>query len=92
MDRKEMSNGRLYLLAAFLAAVLCAYLFVLFDVQIVHHEEYADQAMRSIPRMEKVEASRGIITGRTENLLAPQEAVTRAECAMMLLRCAEILG
>ena len=64
MDRKEMSNGRLYLLAAFLAAVLCAYLFVLFDVQIVHHEEYADQAMRSIPRMEKVEASRGIITDR----------------------------
>lgn len=34
----------------------------------------------------------GILTGRTENQLAPQEAVTRAECAVMLMRCAEVTG
>ena len=34
----------------------------------------------------------GILTGRTENQLAPQEAVTRAECAVMLMRCAEAVG
>ena len=64
MDRKEMQNTRLYLLAAFLVVVLVYYLFVLYDVQIIHHDEYAAQAIRSIVRPEKVEASRGIITDR----------------------------
>ncbi len=64
MDRKEMQNTRLYLLAALLVLALIAYLFVLYDVQIIHHDEYAAQAIRSIVRPEKVEASRGIITDR----------------------------
>ena len=64
MDRKEMRNTRLYLLAVFLVLTLTAYLFVLYDVQVIHHEKYAAQAIRSIVRTEKVEASRGIITDR----------------------------
>lgn len=64
MDRKEMQNTRLYFLSAFLVLVLTAYLFVLYDVQVIHHDEYAAQAIRSIVRSEKVEASRGIITDR----------------------------
>lgn len=64
MDRKEMQNTRLYLLAAFLVLMLLAYLFVLYDVQIIHHEDYAALAVRSILRREKVEASRGILTDR----------------------------
>nr|WP_325211291.1 penicillin-binding transpeptidase domain-containing protein [uncultured Oscillibacter sp.] len=64
MDRKEMQNTRLYLLAAFLVLALTAYLFVLYDVQVIHYEKYAAQAVRSIVRPEKVEASRGIITDR----------------------------
>lgn len=69
IDRKEMSNIRLYLLAAFLTLVLLAYLFVLYDVQIIHHEVYAAQADHSILRSETVEASRGIITDRNGKLL-----------------------
>ncbi len=64
MDRKELQNTRLYMLAAFLALVLLTYLFVLYDIQVIHHDEYAAQAIRSIVRTEKVEASRGIITDR----------------------------
>ena len=64
MDRKEMQNTRLYLLALFLVLALTAYLFVLYDVQVIHHDDYAAQAVRSIVRAEKVEASRGIITDR----------------------------
>ena len=64
MDRKEMQNTRLYVLAALLTLVLVAYLFVLYDVQVIHHEDYAARAIRSIVRPEKVEASRGIITDR----------------------------
>lgn len=59
-----MQNTRLYLLAVFLVLALVAYLFVLYDVQVIHHDEYAAQAIRSIVRSEKVEASRGIITDR----------------------------
>ena len=69
MDRKEMQNTRLYLLAGFLVLVLAAYLFVLYDIQIIHHEKYAAQAVRSIVRPEKVEASRGIITDRNGKAL-----------------------
>lgn len=69
IDRREMQNARLYLLAVFLVLVLLAYLFVLYDVQIIHHEDYAAQADRSIVRAEKVEASRGIITDRNGKLL-----------------------
>ena len=64
MDRKEIQNTRLYLLAALLILALTAYLFVLYDVQVIHHDEYAAQAVRSIVRPEKVEASRGILTDR----------------------------
>jgi penicillin-binding protein 2 len=64
MDRKEMQNTRLYLLAAFLVLALVVYLFVLYDVQVIHYDDYAAQAIRSIVRREKVEASRGIITDR----------------------------
>lgn len=59
-----MQNTRLYLLAVFLILVLVAYLFVLYDVQVIHHDDYAAQAIRSIVRSEKVEASRGILTDR----------------------------
>lgn len=69
MDRKEMQNTRLYLLAAALVLVLAAYLFVLYDVQVIHHEKYAAQAIRSIVRPEKVEASRGIMTDRNGKTL-----------------------
>lgn len=64
MDRKEMQNARLYLLTAFLVLALITYFFVLYDVQIIHHDEYAAKAIRSIVRSEKVEASRGILTDR----------------------------
>ena len=64
MDRKEMQNTRLYLLTLLLVLVLAAYLFVLYDAQVIHHDDYAAQAIRSIVRTEKVEASRGIITDR----------------------------
>ena len=64
MDRKDMQNTRLYLLAFLLVLALAAYLFVLYDAQVIHYDEYAAQAIRSIVRTEKVEASRGIITDR----------------------------
>ena len=39
MDRKEMQNTRLYLLAFLLVLALAAYLFVLYDAQVIHYDE-----------------------------------------------------
>lgn len=69
MDQRESRNFRLYILGAFLAAVLLVYLGVLYSVQVVHHQEYATQSVRSIARSETVEASRGIITDRNGRTL-----------------------
>lgn len=64
MDQQESHNFRLYFLGASLTAVLLVYLGVLYSVQVVHHQDYATQSVRSIARTETVEASRGIITDR----------------------------
>jgi len=74
MDHKNTSNFRLYLLAAFLLAVLLVYLGVLYDIQVVHHEEYLAQSIHSIAREEKVEASRGIITDRSGRTLVSNDS------------------
>lgn len=69
MDRKEMQNTRLYFLLIFLFAMLFIYLGVLYDTQVIHYEDYAARAVRSIVRSEKVEASRGIMTDRNGRVL-----------------------
>lgn len=69
MDQRESRNFRLYFLAAALTAVLLVYTFVLYSIQVVHHQDYATQSVRSIARPETVEASRGIITDRNGRTL-----------------------
>ncbi len=64
MDHNETPIKRLYLLAAFLAAMLLLYLCVLFDTQVNHYDDYVAQSIHSITQPENVESSRGIITDR----------------------------
>lgn len=69
MDQRESHHLRLYLLGAFLVAVLLVYLAVLYGIQVTHHQEYAAASVRSIVRPEQVEASRGILTDRNGRVL-----------------------
>ena len=69
MDQHESRNFRLYFLGVLLAAVLLVYLGVLYNIQVVHHQDYATQSVHSIARPETVEASRGVITDRNGRLL-----------------------
>lgn len=69
MDQRESRNFRLYLLGAALVSILLVYTLVLYSVQVVHHQDYATQSVRSIARPETVEASRGVITDRNGRLL-----------------------
>ncbi|MBE6963316.1 MAG: penicillin-binding protein A [Ruminococcaceae bacterium] len=69
MDQNEHPRARLYLLAVFLIVILLAYLGVLFDTQVLHHEEYLARSLHSIASEETVEASRGLITDRNGRTL-----------------------
>ncbi len=69
MDHKSPQNNRLYMLAGFLAVVLAIYVGVLYNTQVIKYDEYQEKSIRSIARVEKVEASRGIITDRSGRTL-----------------------
>ncbi len=64
MDQKEITSRRLLLLLGFLLLVLTIYVGVLYKVQVLEHDHYLAQSVRTIAREEPVEASRGIITDR----------------------------
>ena len=72
---KDSRTSRLMALAGFLAVVLLIYLGVLYDTQVVHHEEYLAQSLHSIAEVEKIEASRGIITDRKGRPLVSNTSV-----------------
>ena len=69
MDLKERRNVRLYTLAVFLVLILLVYLGLLYNTQILNHDAYMAQSIRTIARSETVEASRGIITDRSGRVL-----------------------
>lgn len=69
MDLKERRNVRLYMLAVFLVLILLVYLGLLYNTQILNHDAYMAQSIRTIARSETVEASRGIITDRSGRVL-----------------------
>ena len=72
---KDSRTSRLMALLAMFAAVLLIYLGVLYDTQVVHHEEYLAQSLHSIAEVEEIEASRGIITDRKGRPLVSNTSV-----------------
>ena len=68
MDPKNQ-HIRLYALAGFLAVILLVYLGILFNTQVLDHEEYLAKSVHSIAKEETVSASRGIITDRSGRTL-----------------------
>lgn len=63
VDRTFLTR-RLYLLGAILGLVLCSYVGVLYQTQVIQGDAYREQSVRTIPVRERVEASRGVITDR----------------------------
>ena len=84
MDHKSSPNNskRLLALAGFLSAALVIYVGVLYNIQVNQHDYYLAKSIRTITRVETVEASRGVITDRSgrEQTKAPvpQAAFSRA--------------
>ena len=66
MDHKSPPNNhrRLLILIGLLAAALTVYVGVLYNIQVNQHDYYLAKSIRTITRVEKVEASRGVITDR----------------------------
>ena len=67
MDHKSSPNNskRLLALAGFLSAALVIYVGVLYNIQVNQHDYYLAKSIRTITRVETVEASRGVITDRS---------------------------
>ncbi len=65
----KQHRRRVAVLLLFLGAVLLSYFAVMFNIQIVHGEEYRRRSASQIVRPTTVEASRGNITDRNGNLM-----------------------
>ena len=65
----KLPQTRLYALGGFLAVILLVYIGILFDTQVLDHEEYLAKSVHSIAKEEAVSASRGIITDRSGRTL-----------------------
>ncbi|MBQ6986533.1 MAG: penicillin-binding protein A, partial [Oscillibacter sp.] len=63
-NESPVRMGRLFLLGGGIATVMLLFFGVLYNTQIIHHEEYLSQSTRSIVRTETIKASRGIVTDR----------------------------
>ena len=74
MNQLPSQLTRFRVMAAMALAVLAIYLVVLFNTQVVHHEEYLAKSIQTITRMENVEASRGIITDRSGRTLVTNQS------------------
>ena len=72
---KDSRTPRLLVLAGFLAAVLLAYLGVLYNTQVLQHEDYLARSLHSIAKEETIDASRGIITDRKGRTLVSNDSV-----------------
>lgn len=74
MNQRPSQLTRFRVMAAMALAVLAIYLVVLFNTQVVHHEEYLAKSIQTITRMENVEVSRGIITDRSGRTLVTNQS------------------
>lgn len=89
MNQRPSQLTRFRVMAAMALAVLAIYLVVLFNTQVVHHEEYLAKSIQTITRMENVEASRGIITDRSGRTLVTNQSTYSLTFDASLLKPSE---
>ena len=73
MNQQPTQFNRFRVMSALALAVLGVYLVVLFNIQVVHHDDYLAQSTQAIARVENVKASRGIITDRSGRTLVSNQ-------------------
>ena len=89
MNQRPTQITRFHIIAALSLALLCVYLAVLFNIQVVHHEDYLAQSIQTITRVENVKASRGIITDRSGRTLVSNQYTYSLTFDPTLLRSGE---
>ena len=73
MNQRPTQFTRFHVMSALALAALGVYLVVLFNIQVVHHEDYLALSNQTITRVENVTASRGIITDRSGQTLVSNQ-------------------
>lgn len=68
-DTPKTPRHRIWILLGLVCAVLACYIGVMFNLQIVHGEEYLTRSVSQIVRSTTVDAARGEITDRNGNLI-----------------------
>ena len=89
MNQRPTQITRFHIIAALSLALLCVYLVVLFNIQVVHHKDYLAQSIQTITRVENVKASRGIITDRSGRTLVSNQYTYSLTFDPTLLRSGE---
>ena len=82
----KLPQNRLYALGGFLAVILLVYIGILFNTQVLDHEEYLAKSVNSIAKAEAVSASRGIITDRSGRTLVSNSSAYDLTFDMSLLK------
>ena len=73
MNQRPTQFTRFHVMSVLALAALGVYLVVLFNIQVVHHEDYLALSNQTITRVENVTASRGIITDRSGQTLVSNQ-------------------
>lgn len=74
MNQRPTQLTRFRVMSMIALVLLGIYLLVLFNIQIVHHEDYLALSTQTITRVENVDASRGIITDRSGRTMVSNQS------------------
>lgn len=85
MEDNRSIRRRLWVLFLILAALVAVFSFVLYDLQVVHGEEYLERSQRTIPQTETVSAARGGILDSLGRVLVSNRVSYRVTLDTSLL-------
>lgn len=88
-EESSLVPRRIWMLLAFLVVFIGIFLFILYDLQIVHGAEYLEQSKRKIVETETVDASRGDILDSLGRVLVTNRTCYQTTLDLSLMGTAE---
>lgn len=87
--RQQEHNGivqrRFWALLLIIALLVCVFFFILYDLQVVHGDEYLESSLRKIPQTDTVEAGRGDILDTLGRVMVTNQVSYQATIDLSLM-------